>query len=244
MLALRCQGLTFREIGEKLGIPLVTAWDDVKRAGDELRVKLEPEAAREMLVATQSEVIGLLMQSLREQVEVGQITVVENDERVISRTTKRGINPALATATNQALSRLASLMGLDVAADISVNVTQLSESARQSIAPLDPASYLQMLNGGAFPQAITTAPPPLASAAVPLDATVTPSYLPEPPEAPCEPADAQTPSVAPLQALEGPGTSVQAKIPLPPLQGASEGAEEPIAAARPRVRRHPRPRAF
>jgi hypothetical protein len=192
-----------------------------------------------MLIATQSEVIGLLMQSLREQVEVGQVTVVENDERTISRTIKSGPNPALVTATNQALSRLASLMGLDVAADVSVNVTTLSADARASLAPLDPSSYLQMLasgNGG-FPAAITT-PPPLQSAAIPAEATEVPPEALEAPEA------VSVPSTAPLRPPGGPGMTIRAHIELPPLQEPPEAPQGPPAAPQPRIKRHPRPRAF
>jgi transposase len=111
---LRVQGLSYRAIGEKLGIWQGTAYNDCKKAEEEWgELVTDPAVMREQLITAHTKVIGMLMQSLEDQKTNGQRTTQLNrDGEVVSETVRYGLSPQIAAETGRGLHRLAELCGL------------------------------------------------------------------------------------------------------------------------------------
>jgi hypothetical protein len=111
--ALRAQGLSFREIGEKLSIPRQTAWEDLQKAELEWgEIATDPAVLREGLAELHAQLSGILMTQLHDQAEQGQVTTETNARGETTTVVRRWINPQIAAEASRNLVRLAGLMGL------------------------------------------------------------------------------------------------------------------------------------
>ena len=111
--ALRAQGLSFRQIGEKLSIPRQTAWEYLQKAEQEWgEVVTDPAVLKEGLIQLHAQINGVLMNQLAHQAEAGQVTVEVDGQGRRTTTTRNWVNPQIAAEASRNLVRLAGLMGL------------------------------------------------------------------------------------------------------------------------------------
>ena len=111
--ALRARGLSFRQIGENLGIAPFTAWKDCKKAEEEWgEIYTDPQQLREGLLELHAQVSGHLMRQLEHQAQHGQVTDYSDDKGNRSRTVRHWVNPQVAAECGRNLQRMAALMGL------------------------------------------------------------------------------------------------------------------------------------
>lgn len=117
---LRVKGLSFRAIGEELGIDPGVAWKDCRKAEEEWgSVTDDPEIVRQQLLVAHSQLIGSLMKDLEKQAQQGQITEsYDADGKKVGSTAKRWISPQSAAEVGRCLTRVAQLMGLQDGAGV------------------------------------------------------------------------------------------------------------------------------
>ena len=110
---LRAQGLSFRQIGEKLSISAQTAWHHCNKAEQEWgELTTDPDILREGLASLHAQISGVLMSQIQDQAQNGQVTVEVDGQGRRTTTTRNWVNPQIAAEASRNLVRLAGLMGL------------------------------------------------------------------------------------------------------------------------------------
>ena len=156
--ALRARGLSFRQIGEELGVAPYTAWKDCQKAEKEWgEIQTDPAQLREGLLQLHAQVSGHLVRQLEQQAANGQVTEYSDNNGNRSRTVRHWINPQVAAECGRNLQRMAALMGLSDGSGIDGSAGAQQQNTVVIVSPpTDGASFEAKYSG----QALDVTPEP------------------------------------------------------------------------------------